>query len=347
MNKVMKKGIALMALSMALGGGAAYAAPNMTPQEDKPQAIAAPLAVEQIKVTVNGTDASLAGYQKAGAQEAMLPLRTIAESLGFTLTWKQEDSSVELSKGAQWTNVKVGADNYSVNKMLKPLGTAPELKDNTMYVPASFFQEILHVSVTKDGNSVAVSAVEQKKTVLTQGIITSIRDVDGHKAVQINGVGTEGTVLNVSDETTYQKADGTPLTFADLTLGQKIEAEHSLAATLSLPPQTSTYKITVLDGSDKKGILGTSGNIEEVRTSDSGATSVLIKGTGLNEQSQKEIVLQITDQTSIVNMKGEAVDKSTLAKGTRVIGFYDAMMTKSLPPIGKAWKIVVQPPAEQ
>ncbi|MBE1441458.1 copper amine oxidase N-terminal domain-containing protein [Paenibacillus sp. OAS669] len=346
MNNVMKKGIALMALSMALGGGAAYAAPNMMPLAEEPQAVSATLAAEQIQVTVNGKAASLTGYQASGAQEAMLPLRAIAESLGFTLTWKQEDSSVDLSKGPQWTNVKVGDDRYSVNKMLKTLGTAPELKDNTMYVPASFFQEILHASVTKDGNSVAVSAAEQKKTVLTQGVITAIRDVDGHKAVQINGIGTEGTVLTLSDETTYQKADGTPLTFADLTLGQKVEAEHSLVATLSLPPQTPTYKITVLDGADKKGILGTAGNIEEVRTSDSGATSLLIKGTGLNEQSQKEIVLQVTDQTTVVNLKGEAVDKSTLAKGTRVIAFYDAMMTKSLPPIGKAWKIVVQPAAE-
>ncbi|WP_282937034.1 copper amine oxidase N-terminal domain-containing protein [Paenibacillus sp. RC67] len=346
MNNVMKKGIALMALSMVLGGGAAYAAPNMTPQADNVKPIAAPIAVEQIKVTINGEAASLTGYQKGGAQEAMLPLRTIAESLGFTLTWKQEDSSVDLSKGPQWTNVKTGADSYSVNKMLKTLGTAPELMNNTMYVPASFFQEILNVSVTKEGNSVAVSAVEQKKTVLTQGIITAIRDVEGHKSVQINGVGTEGVVLNVSNETTYQTADGTALTFADLTLGQKVEAEHSLVATLSLPPQTPTYKITVLEGSDKKGILGTAGAIEEVRTGDNGATSLLIKGTGLTEQSQKEIVLQLTEQTSIVNMKGEAVDKSTLAKGTNVIGFYDAMMTKSLPPIGKAWKIVVQPAAE-
>lgn len=83
----------------------------------------------------------------------MIPLRQIAETLEYKVTWNNETRAAELTKGAQWTSVKVGEDNYNFAKMLVKLGTAPEIKDSTTYVPFDFLNEVLKVNVeiTEDG----------------------------------------------------------------------------------------------------------------------------------------------------------------------------------------------------
>ncbi|UQZ86092.1 Protease inhibitor precursor [Paenibacillus konkukensis] len=342
MNKAMKRSAALLALSMTLTGGAAYAAPgDAVPAAAvvTAQPIAAP-----VQITLNNEPLAAAGYLKAG--QPMLPLRAVSEALGFTLTWNQADASVDLVQGAASAHLKTGEDQYSLNKAIKTLGAAPELVDNTLYIPASFVSEILNAQVQTEGAAVTISNSEVKKTAQTKGIITAIRDTDGHRSIQLNGVAVDGIVLNVSDDTVYEDAQGAALAFADLAVGMEVEAEHSLAATLSLPPQTPTYKLTVISGAESKDMLGTSGTIEEVRTGSDGSTSLLIKGTGLTETSPGEIVLQLSEQTKLTDIQGEAVDASKLTQGAKVIAVYSPVMIRSLPPIGKAAKIVLQAAAE-
>ena len=77
----------------------------------------------------------------------MIPLRVVGESLGYEVSWNQETKRVELLRGAQWTAVSIGKDNYSFAKMLIKLGTAPVLVDSTTYVPLSFAEEVLKAKV--------------------------------------------------------------------------------------------------------------------------------------------------------------------------------------------------------
>ncbi|NEW04806.1 copper amine oxidase N-terminal domain-containing protein [Paenibacillus sp. SYP-B3998] len=343
MNPIMKKSFTVLALSTLMTTGAAYAATNDLQQTNT----VVPVTTSQsttlpISIQINGEAVTEKGFQKSGGTEPMLPLRTVAENLGFTLVWNQESLSVDLTKKNLFTTVKTGEDRYSINKMLTTLGTAPELLDNKLYVPASFVSKVLHGTVTTEGNSVAISLEEQQKTMIEKGVITAIKNSGNYASVQIKGVGMDGIVLNVGKDTVYQMADGTKLNLSDLHIGLTVEAEHSMAATLSLPPQTPTYKITVLDAKKQADLLGTSGTIEEVRSNTDGSTSLLIKGTGLNDQSPSEVILQLTNGTSFINNAGETVEKSTLVKGVKVVGFYQPAMTKSLPPIGHAWKIVVE-----
>jgi hypothetical protein len=347
MNNRMKKGIAtLFALTISVTGGAAYAANDAVPQPISATIISTAIH-QQIQIAINNEALAAGGYIKADAKEPMLPLRDVAEAMGIKVTWNETDRSAELTKDRLWTTVKLDEDRYVLNKMYKPLGTAPELTDSKTYVPASFVSEILHAAVKIEGSSVSITTEEERKTTTTKGVVSAVYEGDGRQTVRINGIGPDGLVLNVGADTVYEKADGTKLTFADVTLGLEIEAEHSLAATLSLPPQTATYKITVLDGqAEAKDIIGTAGSIEEVRTSDDGTTSLRIKGAGLGDQSPSEVVLRLAATTELINVNGEAVEKSSLVKGAKVIGYYTGMLTKSLPPIGTAWKIVLQAPAD-
>ncbi|RTE09937.1 copper amine oxidase N-terminal domain-containing protein [Paenibacillus whitsoniae] len=343
MKSLMKKSLAILSVTSVLGAGAAYAdAP--VPVADPINAIvpiSAPIPAPYT-IQVNGKAIEETGFMKPAGQEPMLPLRAVTESLGFALTWHPDTYAVELTRGNIYTIVTTGKDTYSINKMLTTLGTAPELVDSRLYVPASFVSKVLHGSVATKGNSISVSLSDEAKKVQSTGVISTIRVDGANAAIHIQGAGLDGIVLNVGADTTYQTLDGKALSLSDLHPGLTVSAEHSMAMTLSLPPQTQATKLTVLDPALHPGTVGTAGTIEDVR--DNG--SLLIKGSGLTETAPDEVVLHLSEDTAVVNPNGEPVNKAALVKGASVIGFYGPALTKSLPPIGNAWKVVVVPTEE-
>ena len=77
----------------------------------------------------------------------MIPLRLVAENLGYEVSWNQETKTAELSRGAQWTSITIGKDNYSFAKMHIELGTDPILINSRTYVPLKFVEEILKANI--------------------------------------------------------------------------------------------------------------------------------------------------------------------------------------------------------
>ena len=77
----------------------------------------------------------------------MLPLRQIAEALGYEVTWDNDASRAELVKGAHWSAVTIGEDNYNFARMLIKLDTSPVLKDSRTFVPYEFLEKVLTVNV--------------------------------------------------------------------------------------------------------------------------------------------------------------------------------------------------------
>lgn len=80
----------------------------------------------------------------------MVPLRAVAEPLGFTVTW--DGTSVLVDNGEIHTNVSLGVDRYVITTshedmvgMSAPfsLGTAPYAVDGTTYVPLGLFDALL------------------------------------------------------------------------------------------------------------------------------------------------------------------------------------------------------------
>ena len=84
----------------------------------------------------------------------MIPLRATLEKMGYTINWNGETSSVEISKGAQWTSIKIGENSYFKNKMApRPLSVAPIIVDGRTLVPVEFFTVILSKGVeVENGN---------------------------------------------------------------------------------------------------------------------------------------------------------------------------------------------------
>ena len=73
---------------------------------------------------------------------AMLPLRAVAEALGYDIIWNETDRSVNLGRAI---TVTIGDDYYTVGRMTPiKLGTAPEITEGLTYVPIDFFREVLN-----------------------------------------------------------------------------------------------------------------------------------------------------------------------------------------------------------
>ncbi|NCB42094.1 MAG: copper amine oxidase N-terminal domain-containing protein [Clostridia bacterium] len=76
----------------------------------------------------------------------MVPLRSVAEGLGFTVIWNGNEQSIFLDNGIVKTTLYIGQDSYfkASSKAIGltqnfSLGKAPVLIENTTYVPASLF----------------------------------------------------------------------------------------------------------------------------------------------------------------------------------------------------------------
>lgn len=71
----------------------------------------------------------------------MVPLRAVAEQLGYKVSWNEEDSSVTIGNGI---GLSIGKDDYSYMKTAPiQLGQAPVLKDGMTYVPLAFFDKVI------------------------------------------------------------------------------------------------------------------------------------------------------------------------------------------------------------
>ncbi|MDF2890354.1 MAG: copper amine oxidase family protein [Clostridia bacterium] len=96
--------------------------------------------VSTMDIVVNNKkiEASAAYMNEKGA--VMVPLRAIAETLGFDVIWNNAEQSVMLGKGI---SLKIGEDNYIYMKTAPiQLGNAPEIKEGKTYVPLNFFREV-------------------------------------------------------------------------------------------------------------------------------------------------------------------------------------------------------------
>lgn len=357
MNTTLRTSLAMLALSTVIASTAAAAESAIRlPAESAlslpaASAEAAPIhstpQAQAMAIEVNGALLPVTAYKGQADEAAMLPIRAVAEQLGYKVKWNQADRSAKISTDDRTTDVTTKEKQYSVNGVNESLAVAPELINGQLHVPASFVEKALQASVSVGADSISITTQvqqpEQQQTAQTTGVITAIHQSDKYASVHIQGIGPDGLVLNVSEDTKYQTLDGEKLEWSDLRIGMTVQADHSLAMTLSLPPQTATNTITVLDAEMPGELLGTAGTIEEIRTDEQdNIVGYLIKGQGLTDLSQDQIVLRWSADTAIVDKGGNPVEQSSLTQGTKVIGFYEPVMTRSLPAISKAVKIVVQ-----
>lgn len=345
MKKQMKKNAAaLLVAALAVSGTAVYAAPaneaNPGVVRGEAKAVAKAQAYD---VLVNGKKAASAGFMNKETKHLMVPLREIAETLGYEITWNQKNRSAELTlKGTPvWNLVQEGKDEYNLNKMRVKLGAAPVNSSGKLFVPVEFFEECLLVGVSVKGNRIEIATdAKELENVEANGVIAGIINDGGRQGVQMNGAGQDGVVLLVSDKTVITDTYGEKVDFKDLSLGLDIEVKHSPQTMLSLPPQNHALEIKVKKNPEAKEWIGTSGAITDTVKEDA-KVRITVKGFGMTEASPEEVVLNLSAETAIVDQNGKKLKADELKKDDKVLAFFSPVLTRSLPPIGNAVKIVV------
>ncbi len=99
------------------------------------------------KISINGKVLALGKYKwQAQNGQVMVPLRVVAEALGFKVTWDGKTKSVSLDDGTVKTNITLGHDGYykasskaiGLTQMFE-FGAKPVLIENSLYVPVALF----------------------------------------------------------------------------------------------------------------------------------------------------------------------------------------------------------------
>jgi hypothetical protein len=289
--------------------------------------------VKELSVNVNGKAIEQAAILDKGQQTVLVPLRQVAESLGFEVKWNAQVKAAEVQKGAISSYAKVGEDRYPFAKMYKTLGAEPRILNGSTYVP----------EVNVSGDVVTVVDEESEAAPVRTGTITTINKTgDGKVSILVNGYET-GIVLHVNADTKITSADGKELKAEDLKLGMEVEATHQKMMAMSMPPQSGAISIVVKSSLESQEVLGTAGKVVSIEKDQEGTYKMLVEGQKLVENAPEKVALIINEDTVIVSAKdNKELKPEDLKKDSKVFAFYGPKLTRSLPPIGVAEKIVVE-----
>lgn len=167
----------------------------------------------------------------------MVPLRAVAEAMGYTITWNNTSKSVDIQQGAQWTSVIIGENRYFRNRMAPwELSSAPVIINSRTLVPVEFFADILGKGI--EVNQKSINFVEGD-AVIHKGYVKAITtDETGRKSLTLTSdLNSDDmmlqTIIHTSGAYTfYQK---------DVVEGDYVQVVSSMMMTASIPGQTSGY----------------------------------------------------------------------------------------------------------
>ena len=166
----------------------------------------------------------------------MIPLREVAEGLGYTVNWNDENWSIEVIKGASYATMSIGEDAYAFSRMAhRPLGKAPTLIDDKTYVPVSFVTEILggYADEVEEGAyKIATLSMVTVKGFTEEGSILVEDEVRGE------------VIVHVADYTKIS-AGSKEVSKEEIKEGMLLGVEYGMAMTMSIPPQTTAERIVL------------------------------------------------------------------------------------------------------
>lgn len=287
-------------------------------------------------VVVNGVQLEKKGYMDG--DKIMVPLRAIAEALGFEVEWVGESETVWLTRGANFITLQIGVDGYTFAKTAPmPLGKAPVEIEGTTFVPVDFADEILHTTVTIDptGTVAITEAGETEETEpqeAAQGLETAIISEVGEKSIVVDTLTGNTVVLNIGEETKLTGKDGEEIKITDLTKGMKVNVVYGPIMTASLPPQNVPVSVKIVEERESETSLA------KVLAVDLEAQQIV---TGEDvEKPETQVVFNVGEETKITK-DGKEIELKDIKADDTIRVIHSIAMTRSLPPQTAAYEIEV------
>ncbi len=331
-----KKILAFLAAICLLSSGTAFA--EYDPSKEIDTSIpytTLSLRPETAPAEMNGAKVDGVPVQEVGGV-IMIPLRSVAESLGYTVTWVSETRSVELTRGAHFITMSIDKDEYAFSRRApQALGAAPTLVGDSTYVPMSFVSDIIggYFAANEDGTYKIV-----------QPAIVTVSDIseDGAITVEDSYLGT--VVIRIGEETAVTKGmDRRIYGIDDIEVGMTLAVEYSDAMTASLPPQNTPVKIDIV--ADAEDVPAANETEEAEAISVSGTITEITEETVLitKDDSSEELVLIVSDETVITRGMDKRIYKiDDLEVGMKITAKHSTMMLQSLPPQTPAYEIAIE-----
>lgn len=327
MNKTTKRILASLTALGLLSGGAVFAEydPDKVIDTSNPVMTLSAENEEETPRVMNGASVNgVVTVDVDGVQ--MLPLRSVAEGLGYTVTWNEEGQSIELVRGAQFITMAIGQDSYAFSRRApQSLGAAPTLVNgDTTYVPVAFVDEILggYTYENEDGTlKVVLPSIVTVKEVTESGSLLVDDSYLGDVIVHIG----EDTVITAGEQTAAA---------ADIQKDMVLAVEYSDAMTASIPPQTTAVKINIQNTTEDEETTGDTeqqaeytfeGVITEI------SDELVTVGTPFEDDDAVRLV--ISDDTVITKGNDKRIYKlDDLQVGMKISGTHEEAMTMSIPP---------------
>ncbi|WP_020619558.1 alpha/beta fold hydrolase [Paenibacillus daejeonensis] len=120
-------------------------------------------ADSSIKVNIDGqTVTTQGGHAYTSGNDVMLPLRSIAVELGIKVAYEQATRTVSLTAPLLSTSFKVGGHTAVMGEQEMSFGHASVLRNDRVYVPLSYFTQVLRVAAEYDRAAGTVSLASRQ-----------------------------------------------------------------------------------------------------------------------------------------------------------------------------------------
>jgi len=276
-------------------------------------------------VTINNKTISKPSHNNENT--IMVPVREVAEELGFEVNWIAETNTIILTKGAVYVTFNVNEDGYTIARTAPiRLGSAPKLVNGSTYVPIELFKDLLEFNVDIDEYE-NVSIYNENNEDENNNYNAEIVSIDKDE-VLVNDFEKGEVRLNISDDTVIVDEDNNKLTVDDLKIGNKLFVEYSEAMTRSIPPLNNPLKITLISVENEIQYNAEIVSIDK--------DEILVKDT-----EKGEVRLNISDNTVIVDEENNKLTVDDLQVGNKLLVEYSEAMTKSIPPLNNPLKITL------
>ena len=251
-----------------------------------------------------------------------IPIKVVAEALGYQVKWFQEDRHVELIKGARFITIKTTENYFTFSKMAPIKLSSPAfIKDGTTYVPTDFVSEILGGGVYENEGKIEIYSEISDKVSTGGFVITSIEDQKIYTTLN----GGEAHILLNKETLIKDHADHQILTLDDLKVGDTLKITHPSIMLMIYPPQYNAYEIERIND-----VAYSEGYIQSINED-----SILVK------TNNNLVQFNIDESTVITGMMDNPIELSELRIGNNVKIYHSIAMMESLPPQSPAYEIQV------
>jgi hypothetical protein len=184
------------------------------------------------------------------------------------------------------------------------------LSDNVIHVDSAIIEEVV------------------VDTARTGYILITIGESDENNIIYMQEIR-----LNIGENTIIIDENGISLNLDDLDEGMRIDADFSSAMTRSIPPQSSAYRIVVLE--EESSVNITTDRVVSVDTNN----GFLL--TGNPNDMYDQMIFTISDQTIILDQDNDTIPLEDIQPGQLVRVEHAMFQTLSIPPQSPAYRVQV------